>query len=229
MRSFGRARCGWSGTPASRSPRLRDLGVNAGTLGNWVTRTARRVAISTECPATRPRRSSGCALVAALRMERDVLIALRGPVGEGGDEVSLAAFIADQRTSHRVPHTVACGLLGLSVSRYYKWIKRQPTARQRRRGELDAKVRELFEASGGTYGSPRVHAELVTVGWRISVNTVAELMRRQRLAGRKPKRRMGLTKQDRMASKFPDLLRRDFTALAPNRRWCGDMTHLPTD
>jgi len=142
--------------------------------------------------------------------------------------VSVARFIADQRTRHEVPHTFTCGLLGLSVSWYYKWIKRQPTTRQRRRAKLDARVRELFDASGGTYGSPRVHADLVAVGWRVSVNTVAESMRRQGLAGRKSKRRKGLTKQDRMAPKFPDLLRRDFTATAPNRRWCGDMTQIPT-
>lgn len=143
--------------------------------------------------------------------------------------MSVARFVADQRTDFGVPHTLTCALLGLSVSWYYKWIKRQPTSQQQRRAELDRKVRELFDASGGTYGSPRVHADLIAAGWRVSVNTVAGSMRRQGLAGRKLKRRKGLTKQDRAAPKFPDLLRRDFTAPAPNRKWCGDMTHVPTD
>jgi transposase InsO family protein len=53
-------------------------------------------------------------------------------------------------------------------------------------------------------------------------------MRRQGLFGRKPKRSKGLTKQDRAAAKFPDLLRRDFTASAPNTKWCGDITEIPT-
>ena len=53
-------------------------------------------------------------------------------------------------------------------------------------------------------------------------------MRRQGLFGRKPKRRKGLTKQDRAAAKFPDLLKRDFTASAPNLKWCGDITEIPT-
>jgi len=53
-------------------------------------------------------------------------------------------------------------------------------------------------------------------------------MRRQGLFGRKPKRRRGLTKQDRAGAKFPDLVRRDFTASAPNIKWCGDMTEIPT-
>lgn len=48
-------------------------------------------------------------------------------------------------------------------------------------------------------------------------------MRRQGLQGRMPKGRRGLTRQDRTAVKFPNLLHRDFTAPAPNRLWCGDI------
>jgi transposase InsO family protein len=65
--------------------------------------------------------------------------------------------------------------------------------------------------------------------WQVSVNTVADSMRRQGLAGRKVKRSRGLTRQDRTAPKFPDLLNRDFTAAAVNQRWVGDMTEIPTD
>jgi putative transposase len=161
-------------------------------------------------------------------------------VGEGGDEVSVARFIADQRTEHQVPHAFTCRVLGVSASWFYKWRDRPPTPRQVRQGELDAAVKKVFADSKGTYGSPRVHAELVDPApgepgaapaktWQVSVNTVADSMRRQGLLGRKPKRRRGLTRQDRTAPKFPDLLGRDFTAPAPNRRWVGDMTEIPTD
>jgi putative transposase len=163
-------------------------------------------------------------------------------VGEGGDEVSVARFIADQRTEHQVPHAFTCRVLGVSASWFYKWLNRPPTARQARRAELDAAVKQVFEGSKGTYGSPRVHAELIAAApatggpdapparvWKVSVNTVADSMRRQGLLGRKPKRRKGLTRQDRTAPKFPDLVKRDFTAPAPNRRWVGDMTEIPTD
>jgi transposase InsO family protein len=150
-------------------------------------------------------------------------------VGEGGDEVSVARFIADQRTFYRVPVAVCCAMLGLSVGWFYKWIKAPVTGQALRRRELDAKVRELFEASERTYGSPRIHRDLVEAGWSVGENTVADSMRRQGLAGRKPKRPKGLTRQDRTAPKFPDLLRRDFTASAPNQKWCGDMTEIPTD
>ena len=142
--------------------------------------------------------------------------------------MSVARFIADQRTMHRVPHAVSCGILGVSLSWFYKWINRRPTPRQARRADLDIAVKDAFDASNATHGSPRIHADLVEAGWTVSVNTVADSMRRQGLQGRKPKRRRGLTRQDRSAPKFPDLLHRDFTAAAPNVKWCGDITEIPT-
>jgi len=111
----------------------------------------------------------------------------------------------------------------VSLSWFYKWINRRLTPRQARRAELDTAVKDAFDASQATYGSSRIHADLVEAGWTVSVNTVADSMRRQGLQGRKPKRRRGLTRQDRSAPKFPDLVRRDFTAPAPNVKWCGDI------
>jgi len=143
--------------------------------------------------------------------------------------VSVARFVADQRTFYRVPHTVCCAILGVSISWFYKWLDREPTSQERRRAELDTRVAELFAASKRSYGSPRIHADLLEEGWRVSVNTVADSMRRQGLQGRKPKRSKGLTRQDKKAAKFPDLVRRDFTATTPNLRWCGDITEIPTD
>ena len=143
--------------------------------------------------------------------------------------MSVARFIADQRTFYRVPYAVCCAFLGVSVSWLYTWLDRPVTARQRRRGDLDAQVVAMFEASRRSYGSPRIHADLVEAGWSVSVNTVADSMRRQGLQGRKPKHCRGLTKQDRTAAKFPDLVQRDFSAPAPNLTWCGDITEIPTD
>ena len=143
--------------------------------------------------------------------------------------MSVARFIADQRTFYRVPYAVCCAILGVSVSWLYKWVDRPATARQRRRAALDAEVLKMFKASKRTYGSPRIHVDLLEAGWTVSVNTVADSMRRQGLQGRKPRHSKGLTKQDRKAPKFPDLLERDFTAPAPNLKWCGDITEIPTD
>ena len=143
--------------------------------------------------------------------------------------MSVARFIADQRTTHRVPHTLTCAILGISISWFHKWLGRGPTERVARRAALDAKVRTLFEASKRTYGSPRIHADLLEAEETVSVNTVADSMHRQGLAGRKPKRRRGLTRQDRTAPKFPDLVNRDFSASTPNVKWCGDITEISTE
>jgi len=127
-----------------------------------------------------------------------------------------------------VPHTITCLLLGVSLAWFYNWRDRPPTARQRRRAELDAAVKAMFDDADRLHGSPRVHADLVDAGRVVSEKTVADSMRRQRLVARNVKRRRGLTKQDRPASTFPDLLNRDFSAAGPNQKWCGDITEIPT-
>src|SRR4051812_32140269 len=104
-----------------------------------------------------------------------------------------ARFIADQRTFYRVPYAVCCVILGVSTSWFYTWLDRPATARQRRRGELDAEVLKMFKASKRSYCSPRIHADLLEAGWWVSVNTVADSMRRQGLQGRQPKHSKGLT------------------------------------
>ena len=69
--------------------------------------------------------------------------------------MSVSAHIAAQRTDHGVPHAVSCRALGVAPSTFYKWHNRPPTPAKRRRAELDAGVKACFDASGGTYGSPR--------------------------------------------------------------------------
>lgn len=151
--------------------------------------------------------------------------------------MSVARFIADQRTNYRVPHTVTCLLLGVSLAWFYKWLARATgpgavnglhTPRDRRRNTIDRAVRAMFIKKRGLHGSPRLHADLRDDGWEISEKTVADSMRRQGLVARRIKRRNGLTRQDKTAPKFPDLLRRDFTADRANARWVGDMTEIPT-
>jgi transposase InsO family protein len=151
--------------------------------------------------------------------------------------VSVARFIADQRTLHRVPHTLTCALLEVSLSWFYKWAGRAcgpgaatglHTTRDRRRDTVDRAVRVAFGKARGLHGSPRLLHDLRDDGWRVSEKTVADSMRRQGLMARRIRRRSGLTRQDKTAPKFPDLLKRDFTASRPNARWVGDMTEIPT-
>src|SRR5215204_3112061 len=147
--------------------------------------------------------------------------------------MTVASFIASQRTDYDVPHAVCCRLLEASESWFYKWHQRRPTGRQQRRAALDAAVKASFEDSGGTpgtYGSPRVWEDLVAAGWKVSKNTVAASMARQDLQGRSPKRkRRCLTRPDKAAEPIPDLVGRDFHAEGIDQRWCGDLTEVPTE
>ena len=143
--------------------------------------------------------------------------------------MSASTHIAAQRTDHAVPHAVSCRALGVPESTFYKWRDRPPTPAQRRRAELDVEAKGCFDASGGTYGSPRVHAQLRRQGFKVSKKTVEASMARQSLQGRTPKRRRGLTRPDKRAAAVPDLLRRDFTAAAINEKWVGDFKQVHTD
>ena len=156
-----------------------------------------------------------------------------GRSGPTQHAMTVASFVAAQRTDHGVPHAAACRALQVPESTFYKWRDRPPTAGQARRVRLDEAVKASFGDSGGTpgtYGSPRVWEDLVEDGWVVSVNTVAASMRRQGLQGRTPKRkRRSLTRPDKAAAPIRDLIGRDFDAEAINQKWCGDLTEIPTD
>jgi len=147
--------------------------------------------------------------------------------------MTVASFIAAQRTDHDVSHAAACRALEVAPSTFYKWRDRPPIPRQTHRTRLDRAVKESFDDSGGTpgtYGSPRVFEDLIEAGWKVSVNTVASSMARQGLQGRSPKRRRrSLTRPDKAADPIPDLVKRDFNAERINEKWCGDLTEIPTD
>jgi transposase InsO family protein len=140
----------------------------------------------------------------------------------------VAALIAAQRDEHQIPHATACRALGVSRSWFYKWMNDQLTPRAGRREALRAEVRRLFRAHRGTYGSPRITADLREAGWRVSTNTVAAIMREQGLAARRKKRRRSTTRPGKGRWRAPDLVRRDFPARQVNRKWYGDGTEIPT-
>jgi len=143
--------------------------------------------------------------------------------------LSRAAFIAGQKACNRVPYAVTCRALGVSESWFFKWHDRPPAQARQRRAEVDQAVADAFGASKGTYGSPRIHRDLTEDGWRVSEKTVAQSMARQHLIARSKKRRKGLTRPDKRKRPFPDPVQRDFTAPAPDVKWCGDMTEIPAD
>jgi putative transposase len=141
----------------------------------------------------------------------------------------VAAFIAAQRDEHQIPHAVACRALKVSRSWFYKWHGGSLPPRAARRQRLKAEVARLFEEHGGRYGSPRITADLLDAGWRVSENTVAQLMRELQLAARRKNKRKSTTRPGKAKWRAPDLVRRDFPAAQLNRKWYGDGTEIPTD
>jgi putative transposase len=141
----------------------------------------------------------------------------------------VAAFIVAQREQHEVPHATACRALQVSPAWFYKWRDGDASPQHARRVALGAEIARLFAAHHGTYGSPRITADLREAGWRVSQNTVAELMRKQGLVARPKKRRRQSTRQGRGRWRAPDLIGRDFPASTINRKWYGDGTEIVTD
>ncbi|RAS59220.1 transposase InsO family protein [Lentzea atacamensis] len=123
-------------------------------------------------------------------------------------------------------------VLGIASSTYYGWVQRQadPSPRQRQDEELVAEIVDIHTISGGTYGSPRVHATLRRRGIRVSRKRVERLMRGHELQGAflRTKWRTPSTRRDPRATPAPDLVNRDFTAPAPDRLWVADATRIPT-
>jgi putative transposase len=144
--------------------------------------------------------------------------------------VSLAALIAAQRAEHDTPHAASRRALGVSQAWFYKWRRGDQSVRRTRRRALSATIAYLFRKHHGSYGSPRITTDLCEMGWRVSPNTVAQLMAEQGLVARDTRRRRGTTRPDRSARKAPDLLGRDFSPpQRPDVRWVGDLTEVPTD
>jgi putative transposase len=140
----------------------------------------------------------------------------------------VAAFIASQRADHGIPHATACRALGVSQSWFYKWKAGVLPPRAARRERLKAEIRRLFSDHEGTYGAPRIAADLRDAGWTVSKNTVAALMREQGLAARRPKGRRSSTRPGKGRWRAPDLVKRDFAAEGINQKWYGDGTEIPT-
>ena len=121
-----------------------------------------------------------------------------------------------------------CRVLGVSPSGYYAWRGRERCARARGDEGLSRTIGAIHEASRGTYGVPRVHAELAARGCRVSRKRVARLMRQTGLAGVSRRRGTRTTRADASHHAAPDRVERQFAADAPDRLWVADITYVPT-
>jgi putative transposase len=125
-----------------------------------------------------------------------------------------------------VPATTLCRILRISRSGYYAWCERPESARAQQDRQLRVRVQASFEASRKRYGSPRVWEDLVEDGIHVSRKRVVRLMQEQGLRARARKRFKSTTMSDHDQPVAANLLNREFTAPAPNRRWVGDTTEF---
>jgi putative transposase len=133
-------------------------------------------------------------------------------------------------SEHQAVHPIATmsRLLEVSASGYYAWLKREPSARAISDAALLERIRAIHQKSRGTYGVPRVHAELQAEGIHVGRKRVARLMRQAGLAGVSRRKGCWTTIRDRDAQPAPDLVQRQFTAEGPDRLWVADATYIPT-
>jgi putative transposase len=126
------------------------------------------------------------------------------------------------------PVEFMCEQLEVSRSGFYAWSQRPESAHQQEDQELAAEVEKVHRDSRGTYGSPRVHAELRARGRKVSRKRVARLMEQQKLEARPKRRFVRTTDSSHGMPVAPNVLERDFSPSQPNSTWATDITYVWT-
>jgi putative transposase len=142
--------------------------------------------------------------------------------------VSVYRHISAERAHCMPPVSLMCELLGVSESGYWASLKRPPSDRELSDAWLTERIRRIHAASGGRYGSPRVHAMLVREGIGVGRKRVERLMRAAGLQGAFKRRRKGCTVRVDGVEPFGDLVGRDFRPEVPDRAWCADIKQIKT-
>jgi putative transposase len=134
--------------------------------------------------------------------------------------------VSQNQASHSV--ALLCETLGVSQSGYYAWRGRPLSRRTRVDRHLGEHIRSAHKLSDGTYGAPRIHAELVDRGLNVGRKRVARLMQAHGVRGVSRSRFYATTRRDQRARPAPDLVERNFERSGPNQLWVGDITHIST-
>ncbi|GII59532.1 transposase [Planotetraspora thailandica] len=136
-------------------------------------------------------------------------------------------FVADHASAFGVKRL--CRVLAISRSGFYRWraAAAARAARAHADAELATRIKKIHAEFDGTYGSPRVTVELRHSGVRVNHKRVERVMRIHRIVGLHLRKKVRATVPEPSHHKVPDLLKRDFTADEPNRRYVGDITYLP--
>ena len=126
------------------------------------------------------------------------------------------------------PVRTMCRVLEVSESGFFSWKGRPASQRQRDDMIYLAHIRTAFELSNRTYGSPRMHRELVDEGLPMGRRRTARLMRENGLAARQKRRFKRTTDSTHTWPIAPNLLDQDFAAEAPDQKWSADISYIWT-
>ena len=137
------------------------------------------------------------------------------------------AAIDDCRETY--PVQLMCRCLKVSTSGYYAWRNRRPGPRAVANAALLERIEAIYEASDQVKGSPRICRELHSEGYACSVNRVARLMRINGMRGIPQLKKWRKKPSGARPVGVENLLERDFSATAPNKRWVTDITYIRTD
>lgn len=120
-----------------------------------------------------------------------------------------------------------CRLLGVARSGYYAWVTRPVSQRARDDARLLGLIRESYEASGRTYGAPRILCDLREVGECVGKNRIARLMKRHKIRAQRGYKQPGV-RYTKPAVAAPNRLQQQFTIDRPDRAWGTDITYIRT-
>ena len=121
-----------------------------------------------------------------------------------------------------------CRVFGVSRSRYYAQLSPGGSNRQREDQRLLVSIKASFDGSDRTYGAGRIYRELREQGILVGKNRVWRLMKQHGLRVKTMRRFKVTTNSDHKRPVAPNLVRRNFTAPAPDRLWTGDITYIWT-
>ena len=135
------------------------------------------------------------------------------------------SFIAAEKTTY--PVAVMCRVFGVSRTGFHNWERRAPSDRALEDAWLTERIRQIYARSQGTYGAPRIHAELrLEHNVRVGRKRVARLMKAAGIAGVRPRKRWKTTIRIPGVTPATDLVERHFRPPSPNALWVADITYL---
>ncbi|MGS2592005.1 IS3 family transposase [Streptomyces hebeiensis] len=227
----------------------KDLGISRETLRNWVrTERARHGGGSTTSTSTEKNTVDSPPTAEELQAENEALRRELATVRKENQKLATERdilrkatkfFTRDDLVTNRFQfvedHHRAwgvkrlCHVLEVARSSFYKWRagRQARAARERADAALAERIRAVHAEWDGTYGRPRITAELRDQGEHVNHKRVGRVMRKYGIAGLRLRKRQVTTVPEPSATPVPDLFRRDFTATAPNTKYVGDITYLP--